>query len=511
MGTCTKPFESYVDGEWVRGEGEPFASTNPATGEEIARFERSSPADVARAVDAATAAAAEWRRLSYVDRAAVLWDAYEELRERKAELGEVVTRECGKEISEGLADIEEAAHMVEWAAGNARHPHGDVVPSEIASKDAYMRRRPRGVVGCITPWNFPVAIPFWHVAVTLVEGNTVVWKPAEQTPYCGRIVAEMFDDAGVPPGVFNVVQGPAETGAAIVEDDRVDTVLFTGSAEVGHGIDETLGGRPGRDCSLEMGGKNAVVVTEAADLDVAVRAAVLSAFKTTGQRCVSAERLIVHEDVYDAFRERFVDAAERIAVGDPLEESTFMGPLIDAGQVAKVREYNDLAREEATVLVDRERLAPEEIPEGHEAGHWIGPFVYEMEHDPDSRLLGEEVFGPHVALIPYSGGIERAVAIHDDVPYGLAGAIVSEDYRQLNYYRDEAAVGLAYGNLPCIGAEVQLPFGGLGKSGKGSPSAREVIEAVTERTAWTLNNDRDIEMAQGLSAELRFEDEEGET
>jgi aldehyde dehydrogenase (NAD+) len=345
------------------------------------------------------------------------------------------------------------------------------------------------------------------MAVTLVEGNTVVWKPAEQTPYCGRIVAEMFDDAGVPPGVFNLVQGYGEVGAAIVDDDRVDTILFTGSAEVGHSIDEKLGGRPGRDCALEMGGKNAVVVTEAADLDIAVRSAVLSAFKTTGQRCVSAERLIVHEDVYDDFRDRFVDAGERIAVGDPLDESTFMGPLVDADGVAKFREYNALAREEgATVLVDRAELDPDEIPDGHEDGHWVGPFVYEMDYDPESRVLREEVFGPHVALVPYSGGIERAVEIHDAVDYGLAGAVVSEDYRQINYYRDEADVGLAYGNLPCIGAEVQLPFGGVGKSGKGAPSAREVIEAVTERTAWTLNNDRDIEMAQGLSAELRFEE-----
>ncbi|AZH25088.1 aldehyde dehydrogenase family protein [Haloplanus aerogenes] len=503
----TEPFEQYVDGEWVGGEGEPFESTNPATGERIATFEHASSVDVARAVEAARAAAPAWRERSYVGRAEVLWDVYAELRERKEELGEIVTRECGKEISEGLADIEEAAHMVEWAAGNARHPHGDVVPSEIASKDSYMRRRPRGVVGCITPWNFPVAIPFWHMAVSLVEGNTVVWKPAEQTPYCGRIVAEMFDDAGVPPGVFNMVQGYGETGAALVEGDRVDTILFTGSAEVGNLIDETLGGRPGRTCSLEMGGKNAVVVTEAADLDIAAHSAVLSAFKTTGQRCVSAERLIVHEDVYDEFRDRFVDAAERIAVDDPLDESTFMGPLIDADQVSKFREYNDLAREEgATVLVDRSELAAAEIPEGHTDGHWVGPFVYEMEYDPDSRVLREEVFGPHVALIPYSGGIERAVEIHDAVEYGLAGAIVSEDYRQLNYYRDEAQAGLAYGNLPCIGAEVQLPFGGLGKSGKGSPSAREVIEAVTDRTAWTLNNERDIEMAQGLSAELRFEE-----
>ncbi|MFD1589226.1 aldehyde dehydrogenase family protein [Halorientalis brevis] len=503
------PFEQYIDGEWVAGSGsETFESTDPATGESLGEFHRATEADVRRAVAAADDAFEAWRDRSYVDRAEHLWDIYHELRERTDELGEVVTRECGKEISEGRADVVEAYHMVEWAAGNARHPHGDVVPSEIASKDSYMRRKPRGVVGCITPWNFPVAIPFWHMAVALVEGNTVVWKPAEQTPWCGQIVAEMFADAGVPDGVFNVVQGFGDAGNAIVEDERVPTVLFTGSAEVGHKIAGKLGGEPGREVSVEMGGKNAVVVTEQADLDVAVHSAVMSSFKTTGQRCVSSERLIVHEDVYDEFKARFVDLAEDVAVGDPLDEDTFMGPVVDESQVEKFHRYNDLAREEGvTVLVDRADLDDDEIPEGHEQGHWIGPFVYETEYDPELRCLKEEVFGPHVALIPYSGDVERAVEIHNDVPYGLAGAIISEDYRQLNYYRDHAEVGLAYANLPCIGAEVQLPFGGVKKSGKGSPSAREVIEAVTDRTAWTLNNSTDIEMAQGLSAQITTSDD----
>jgi len=515
-----EPHQHYIDGEWVTGDGsETFESVNPATRETLTTFERGTENDVERAVTAAEDAYEEWRSKSYIDRAEHLWDIYHELRDRTDELGEVVTRECGKEISEGRADVVEAYHMVEWAAGNARHPHGDVVPSEIASKDSYMRRRPRGVVGCITPWNFPVAIPFWHMAVTLVEGNTVVWKPAEQTPWCGQIIAEMFADAGIPPGVFNMIQGFGDAGNAIVEDDRVATVLFTGSAEVGHKIAGKLGGEPGREVSLEMGGKNGVIVTENADMDVAIHSAIMSAFKTTGQRCVSAERLIVHTDVYDEFKARFVDLAGDVAVGDPLDEETFMGPVVDRGQVEKFHKYNDLAKDEGVnVLVDRAHLDADEIPDDHEDGtasaadgersdsyangFWVGPFVYETEYDPELRCLKEEVFGPHVALVEYEGDIADALSIHNDVPYGLTGAIISEDYRQLNYFRDHAEVGLAYANLPCIGAEVQLPFGGVKKSGKGSPSAREVIEAVTDRTAWTLNNERDIQMAQGLSAEI---------
>jgi aldehyde dehydrogenase (NAD+) len=516
------PSGHYVDGEWVAGAGdETFESIDPATGESLGAYSRATAADVDRALAAADEASPKWRAMSYIDRAEVLWDVYHELRDRTDELGEIVTRESGKELSEGRADVVEAAHMVEWAAGNARHPHGDVVPSEIAGKDSFMRRKPRGVVGCITPWNFPVAIPFWHMAVTLVEGNTVVWKPAEQTPWCGEVVAEMLDDAGAPPGVFNMVQGFGDAGAELVDDPRVDTVLFTGSAEVGHEIASRVGGEPGKLAACEMGGKNAVVVTANADLDIAVHSAVLSSFKTTGQRCVSAERLIVHTDVYDEFKRRFVDLAEAVSVGDPLDEETFMGPLVDESQVEKFGRYNDLAREEgADVLVDREALDADEIPDraataadGERSdssanGFWVGPFVYEMEYDPEDpkRVLQEEVFGPHVALVEYDGPIEEAVAIHDDTDYGLAGAIISEDYRELNHYRDHAEVGLAYANLPCIGAEVQLPFGGVKKSGNGYPSAREVIEAVTERTAWTVNNSTDIEMAQGLSADIRTED-----
>ena len=498
----------YIAGEWTDGSGdETFVSENPATGETLAEFHRGTEADVQRAVDAAEDAFEEWRDMSHIDRAEVLWEVYHELRERTDELGEIVTKECGKEISEGRADVVEAYHMVEWAAGDARHPKGDVVPSEIPSKDSYMRRQPRGVVGCITPWNFPVAIPFWHMAVALVEGNTVVWKPAEQTPWCGQIIAEMMTDAGVPDGVFNMIQGFGDAGNAIVEDDRVPTVLFTGSAEVGHQIADKLGGRPGREVSVEMGGKNAIVITEEADLDIAVHSALMSSFKTTGQRCVSSERLIVHEDVYDEFKERYVSLAEQVAVGDPLEEDTFMGPVVDESQVEKFHEYNDLARKEgANVLVDREELDDDEIPDGHGDGHWVGPFVYEADHDEDLRCIKEEVFGPHVALLEYSGDVDDAIEIHNDVDYGLAGAIISEDYRQINRYRDHGEVGLAYANLPCIGAEVQLPFGGVKKSGKGAPSARAVIEAVTERTAFTLNNSKDIEMAQGLSADIKTDD-----
>jgi len=501
-------YPNYVNGEWITTE-ETITSQNPATGDTVGQCSSATPELVDEAVTAAEDAFDEWSQQSHIDRAEYLWDIYMELRERTDELGQLVTRECGKEISEGRADVVEAYHMVEWAASDSRRPRGDIVPSEIASKDSYMRRKPKGVIGCITPWNFPIAIPFWQIAVSLVEGNTVVWKPSEYTPVCGHEIAQMFDDSGIPDGVFNMVHGEGEpVGESIVRDDRVNVIQFTGSAEVGWFVDEVVGGTPGRSNICEMGGKNGMVITDDCDLDIALHSAVMASFKTTGQRCVSTERLIVHDSVYDEFRDLFVDLAEQVRVGDPLDEATFMGPLASSQQYEKVTEYNELARSDTntTVLLDRESV---EVDDEFSDGHWVGPFIYEIdEYDSDIQLLNEETFGPHVALIRYEGDIERGLEIHNDTDYGLSGSIISENYRELNYFRDHAEIGLAYANLPCIGAEVQLPFGGVKKSGAGFPSARSVIEAVTDRTAWTVNNSKDINLAQGLSTDITTKREE---
>jgi len=502
------PYQHYIDGEWVSGTGsETFESENPATGETLGAFERGTPEDVESAVDAADEAFEEWRELSRIQRAEYLWDVYHELRERTDELGEVVTKECGKEISEGKADVVEAAHMVEWAAGDARHPKGDIVPSEIPAKDAYMRRTPAAspAVSRRGTSRSRSLLAHGHRAGGGQHRRVQTRRadPVVRADHRGDVRRRRDPRRRVQHG-----PGFGDAGNAIVEHEDVKTVLFTGSAEVGHHIQDKLGGVAGKRVACEMGGKNAIVVTEEADLDIAVHSAVMSSFKTTGQRCVSSERLIVHTDVYDEFKERFVEVAESVAVGDPLNEETFMGPLIENEHFEKVSEYNELARkEDVNVLVDRTELDADEVPDGHEDGHWIGPFVYEADPNEDLRCTHEEVFGPHVALLEYDSDIERAVEIQNDTEYGLAGAIVSENYRQINYYRDRAEVGLAYGNLPCIGAEVQLPFGGVKKSGNGYPSAREAIEAVTDRTAWTLNNSKEIEMAQGLSADIKTKDD----
>ncbi len=497
-----KVYKNYINGEWVRSSsGETFESQEPAdTDTVLGEFQRSTEDDARRAIQAANDAEDEWQELSRIDRAEYIKEVFQILEEKTDELGELVSRECGKELSEGKADVVEAVHMLQYAFGSARQETGEVVESEIPAKDSYVHRQPAGTVASITPWNFPIAIPVWLIAIPLVEGNTVVWKPAEQTPKCAVKLIEAFEEAGIPDGVINMVTGYGEdAGAPLVSSDGVDSVLFTGSATVGTMIQEDVARQGDKQCACEMGGKNAVLVTKDADMDIAVHSAIMSAYKTTGQRCVSAERIIVHEDVIDEFQERFVAAANKINYGHPVEDDVFMGPMVDDDQVEKTKRWNQQVREmdAAEVLLDRE----DDLGSEHDGGRFVGPFAYRMEYDEDVDVLHEEVFGPHTCLVPYSD-FDEALRIHNSVEYGLAGAIVTEDYRKARRYRQEAELGLAYHNLPSIGAEVHLPFGGVKKSGSGIASGKDIVRACTHRMAWTVNNEKDIEMAQGLSADI---------
>ncbi len=481
--------------------GKTFESVEPAQPDKsLGRFQKSNKKDVKKAVRAASDALDEWRELSRIDRAQYMLDFFNELDSREEELGELVSRECGKEIAEGKADVVEASHMARYAFGNARQPTGEVVESEIPAKDSYVHRKPVGVVASIKPWNFPIALPLWDIAITLVEGNTMVFKPAEQTPLCGVKILEIFDEIGLPDGVLNLVTGFAETGKAMVHHEDVSSVLFTGSCEVGHQIMEAAGGMKGKTATCEMGGKNGIIITENADLDTAVNAAVISAFKTTGQRCVSAERLIVDEEILPEFREKFVKAAKKIGFGHPVEEDVFMGPVVDEQQIEKIKQWNDYARDrdDCEILVDREGEDSDSYPDGY----FVGPFVYECPYKEDNLVIHEEVFGPHCAIIPYSGGLEDAIEIHNSTDYGLAFSIITEDYREARKARRLCEYGIGYHNLPSIGAEVHLPFGGVKQSGSGISAGKDIISAVTERVSWTVNHEKDIEMAQGLEIDL---------
>jgi aldehyde dehydrogenase (NAD+) len=309
---------------------------------------------------------------------------------------------------------------------------------------------------------------------------------------------ELFEEAGFPPGVINLLHGDAEAGEALVRSPDVNVVLFTGSYEVGHRIQQLSAEHYDRIVACEMGSKSAVIVCDDARLDLAVTCAILSAFKTSGQRCVSGSRIIVAERLFDRFAEQFAAMGKRLRIGNPLDGSNFTGPLIHQAAVEKVERYNELARKEgAKVLLDGGRLT-----DGDRAGGcFLGPFIYRIDDRPKARSIREEVFGPHVALIPFRTN-EDAVRIYNDTEYGLSMAVITESYRNMRLFREECAYGMGYVNLPCIGAEVHLPFGGVKKSGNGHPSAAGLIETVTHKTAWTVNHALEVKMAQGLTTDI---------
>lgn len=476
-----------------------FSSTSPANlAEVVGTFPTATPSEVDAAVAAARAAYPAWRRTSRILRADC-FDRLAQLIKRDTDaLAELMARECGKNVTECRAEVVEGLHMVQYVFGTGRMPFGEVVASEIAEKDAYTRRKPWGVVGVITPWNFPFAVPLWMLGPSLLEGNTAVFKPSEDTPAVGQRLVELFHEAGFPAGTVNLVHGAGSVGEAIVRNRGVNVVLFTGSYDVGKRIQEISATMPDRLVAAEMGGKNAVIVCDDARFDLAVTAGIVSAFKTTGQRCVSASRILVHESLMDRYAKAYADTAKRLKFGDPLDPKNFAGPVIHRESVEKVLGYNALAKQEgAKVLVDGGEVQP--IP--NTRGCYLSPFVYQIEAKPNLRSTREEVFGPHVALIPFRDD-DDAVRIANDTEYGLSMAVITESYRKMRFFRDECEYGMGYVNLPCIGAEVHLPFGGVKKSGNGHPSAAGLVEAVTHRTAWTVNHGTEIKMAQGLTTAI---------
>ncbi len=489
----------FIAGRWHAASGEVFENINPAQTEQVlGLYPRGTADDVDAAVAAARRSFDAWRRTSRIRRGELFMNLANLIRRDTDQLAEVLARENGKVLNEARAEIIEGLHMVEYVFGTARQPVGQVVESEIAGKDLYVRRKPRGVVAVITPWNFPFAVPLWMLGPSLLEGNTTVFKPSEETPEIGQRLVQLFEEAGFPPGTINLVHGTGEVaGDALARHADVDVVAFTGSYEVGAHIRQLAAAADHKTCALELGSKSAVIVCQDADLRLAVNAALLSAFKTTGQRCVSAGRVLVHRKLLDQFAREFVDQTQRLKFGDPFDPTVFAGPMINGSGVDKVLSYNELARQEqAQVLLDGGRLTGPE----HAQGWFLGPFVYVQEHRPAVRTIREEVFGPHVAIVPFDSD-EQAVEIYNDTPYGLSMAVITEDYRRWRLYRDECDYGMGYVNLPCIGAEVHLPFGGVKRSGNGQPSAAALVDAVTHKTAFTVNYDRKIIMAQGMSAE----------
>ncbi|MGB2952482.1 MAG: aldehyde dehydrogenase family protein [Gaiellaceae bacterium] len=475
--TGAKTFQNYIGGEWAdAASGETFESTSPATGERIGTFPRSGAEDVDRAVAAAKAAYEEWRLVPAPKRGEVLFRFGQLLIEEKDDLAGLMTREMGKVLPEAAGDVQEAIDMSFYMGGEGRRLFGQTTPSELRDKFNMSVRMPIGVVGAITPWNFPIAIPSWKMLPALVCGNTVVFKPATDTPALGERFVELLDEAGVPKGVVNIVHGGGgEVGQRLVEHPDVPVITFTGSRETGVAV--TRAAAEGlKHVHLELGGKNAIVVLDDADLELAVEGIVWSAFGTTGQRCTAASRVIVQQGVYDELASKLVSATEKLRLGPGWEEETDVGPLINEAALEKVHSYTQVGKDEGAELLTGGEVAS---GDGLGDGFFYRPTVFGRV-EPGMRIAQEEIFGPTTALIPVRD-FDAAIKAANGVKYGLSSSIYTRDVNKAFRAMRDLITGITYVNAGTIGAEVHLPFGGMKDTGNGHREAGQAaLDVFTE-------------------------------
>ncbi len=489
-------YRNWIGGEWVEARsGETFVSTNPARpAEELGEFPRSRGEDVRAAVDAAAQAFAAWSRTPAPKRAEILYRVARLLEERKEELARTMTREMGKVLNEARGDVQEAIDMAYYMAGEGRRLLGYTTPSELPSKACFAIRRPIGRIGLITPWNFPIAVPSWKILPALVAGNTLVWKPAEDTPRTAYEFARIFEEAGLPPGVLNVVFGYGEeAGRPLVEHPQIDMISFTGSTEVGRDV-YTRAARKLIRVHLEMGGKNPIIVMDDADLDLAVEAIVWSAFGTTGQRCTACSRLIVHEPVYDRLIERLAEATQALRLGDGLDPDVQVGPLVNEVQLDRVHRYVELGiRGGATKILGGERATEGDLAQGY----FYKPTLF-VDVTPEMRIFREEIFGPVLCVVK-ARDYDEAIRLANDTTYGLSSAIFTRDIHLAMRAIEDLEAGITYINHGTIGAEIHLPFGGVKDTGNGGREAG--LAALDEYTEWKsvyIDYSGRLQKAQGI-------------
>jgi aldehyde dehydrogenase (NAD+) len=477
MATGTKTFQNLIGGEWSdAASGESFDSLSPATGETIGTFPKSGADDVARAVDAAQAAYEEWRLVPAPKRGEILMRFAQVLEREKAALTDLMTREMGKVKAEAGGDVQEAIDMTYYMAGEGRRMFGQTTPSELRDKFNMSVRVPVGVVGAITPWNFPIAIPSWKLAPALVCGNTVVLKPAEDTPLLAERFVELFDEAGVPPGVVNIVHGYGETaGDALVRHPGVPIITFTGSRETGVAVTKAAADNL-KHVHLELGGKNAIIVLDDADLDLAVEGIVWSAFGTSGQRCTAASRVIAHEKIYDALQSKLVAAAERMRLGPGWEDDTDVGPVINKAAIEKIHAYTKIGTDEGARLLTGGEIATD----GDLAkGFYYRPTIF-GDVDARMRIAQEEIFGPTTALIKVRD-FDEAIRVSNGIRFGLSSSIFTQDVNKAFRAMRDLVAGITYINAGTTGAEVHLPFGGTKDTGNGHREAGQAaLDVFTE-------------------------------
>jgi len=472
-------FKNFINGDWVAPKsGKTQENRNPAnTDEIIGEFPLSSEADVEQAVGAARAAYGKWRLVPAPKRAEVLFRAAELVVKRKEEFSRDMTREMGKVLAETRGDVQEAIDMTYYMAGEGRRLFGQTAPSELPDKFAMSVRQPIGVCGMITPWNFPMAIPSWKMMPALVCGNTIVLKPAEDTPLSSYHLVEVLAEAGLPPGVVNLVAGDGlNAGSPLAKHQDVPVVSFTGSTSTGRIIAEICA--PAfKHCSLEMGGKNIILVMDDANLDLALDGAIWGGFGTTGQRCTAASRLGVHKSVYKEFVAGLVQRARKLRVGCGLEPTVDMGPVINEQQLNTVMSYVEVGKKEgAKLLAGGHRLDSAEYSNG-----WFHEATVFCDCDPAMRIAQEEIFGPVVSVIPINS-LEQGIEVANGVPYGLSASIYTRNVNRAFSAIQNLYTGIVYVNAPTIGAETHLPFGGTKQTGNGHREAS--VAAIDFFTEW---------------------------
>ena len=471
-------FQHFIAGEWCDSTGgETFESRNPANRDDIiGRFQQGTRADVAMAVSAAWAARPMWQRTPAPKRGEILFRFGQLMSDNKERLAQAMTREMGKVIAEARGDVQEGIDIAFLMAGEGRRMHGDTVPSELPDKWAMSIRQPIGFAGIITPWNFPMAIPCWKMMPALVTGNVLIFKPSSDTPHCATLLVELLAEAGVPAGVVNMVTGSGgEVGDAIVENPDIGVISFTGSSATGKSIALRAGERLKR-LSLELGGKNGVVVLADADLDLATDGILWSAFGTTGQRCTAASRVIVEKPVVDALLQRLESRAKALRLGDGLDPATDVGPLINARAVDKVESYVDIGRSEGELVLGGDRAT--DGPLGN--GHFFEPTIF-AGVSPMDRIGQEEIFGPVLSVIPVTDYNEAMMALNQ-TRYGLSSSVFTRDVNTAFRAMRDFETGIVYINAGTTGAEVHLPFGGWKETGNGHREAGNI--ALDTYTEW---------------------------
>jgi acyl-CoA reductase-like NAD-dependent aldehyde dehydrogenase len=489
-----RTFKNFIAGRWVApSTGEYFDDVNPADPTDVVgRFPLSVRADVDKAVASASRGFESWRRTPAPARGDILRRVGDLLTARKEEIADLMTREMGKPLSETRGDVQEGIDTAYYAATVGRQLSGRTVPSELRNKWAMSFRRPIGVAGIITPFNFPMAIPTWKMFPALVCGNSCVFKPAEDVPHTGTVLVEILLAAGLPPEVIQLVHGTGETvGAAIVQHPGVPVVSFTGSTETGRVVGEICG-RMHKRLSLEMGGKNAQIVLPDADLELALDGVLWGAFGTTGQRCTATSRLILHSKIHDKFVGMLADRAKSLRLGDGRKKATEVGPLIHEASREKVEGYVEVGREEGAELVIGGRRP---AGRGLSAGYFFEPTIF-TGVKAGSRLEQEEIFGPVLAVVRVKS-VDEAFTVNNDVKYGLSSSVYTRDanvaFRALN----ELDNGITYINAPTIGAEAHLPFGGVKQTGNGHREGGwEVYEFYSETKVGYVDFSGTLQRAQ---------------